>query len=68
MDPAHEVILQLVNVAVHKKIKVQNTNVQMQKKKLFCTELCTCGTEYDSCNNLMQNDKSVDEDSLTDDM
>ena len=42
--------------------------MQMQSNKLFCTELCTCGIEDESCNNLMLDDQSIDEDSLTDGM
>ena len=40
----------------------------MQMQQLFSTELCTCGTEDESCNNIMLDDQSIDEDFLTDDM
>ena len=58
-------------MAVYKKSKVQNTKMQLQNNKLFCTELCSCETEDGSCKNLMLDDLSIDEDSfksLTDDM
>ena len=38
------------------------------QKATFCTDLCTCGTENESCNNLKLDDQSIDEHSLTDDM
>ena len=54
-------------MAVHKN-KVHITKMQCKSNKLFCSELCTCGTEGESCNNLMLDDQSIDEDYLTDDM
>ena len=42
--------------------------MQMQNNKLFCIDLSTCETEDESCNNLMLDDQSIDEDSETDDM
>ena len=45
--------------------------MQMQSNTLFCAELCTCGTEDESCNNvnnLMLDDQSIDEGSLSDDI
>ena len=53
-------------MAVHK--KVHSTKLQMQKQQTVCTEVCTCGTEDESCNTLMLDDETIDEDSLTDDM
>ena len=58
-------------MAEHKKNKVHNTKMPMQKQQTVCTELYSCGTEDDSCIKLMLDDQSIDEDSctsLTDDM
>ena len=38
------------------------------QKQHFCTDLCTCGIEDESCNNLKLDDQSIDVHSLTDDM
>ena len=38
--------------------------MQIPKQQTVFTELCTCGTEDESCNNLMIDDQSIDEDSL----
>ena len=33
-----------------------------KSNRLLCTEVCTCGTEDESCNTLMLDDESIDED------
>ena len=68
MDPAPEVILQLVECGCNIKNKVQTLRCKCKSNKLFCTDLCTCEIEDASCNNHMLDDQSIDENSLTDDM
>ena len=71
MDTAPDVILQLCNVAIHKKTKCTILRCNCKSNKLFCTELYSCGTEDESCIKLMLDDQRIDEDScksFTDDM
>ena len=68
MDPAPEVILQLVKCDCTSKTKYTTLRCKCKSNKLFCTDLCTCGTKDESCNKLMLDDKSIDEDSITDGM
>ena len=51
-----------------KKQSTQHQDANAKINKLFRTDLCTCETEDESCNNLMLDDQSIDEDSVTDDM
>ena len=67
MGPAPEVILQLVKCGCTYK-KCTTLRCKCKSNTMFCTELCTCGTEDESCNNIMLDDQSIEEDSLTDDM
>ena len=48
--------------------KCTTLRCKCKSNKLFCTEVCTCGTEDESCNNLMLDNESIDEDSLSDDI
>ena len=53
------------------KNKVHNTKMHMQKQQTilyWLYGLCACETEDESCNILMLDDQSIDEDSVTDDM
>ena len=60
MDPAPKVILHLVK---YEKTKCTTLRCKCKSNNLFCTELCTCGTEDESYNKRM-----LYEDSLTNDM
>ena len=51
-------------MTVHETTKCTKIRCSCTSNKLFCTELCTCGTEDEPCNNLLLDGQSIDEDSF----